>query len=114
MARKNKTYKDLVSMAEDYGVADNAMFLTALNQYCTQQKIIDEINRILLDEESLLSTKEYVKNRENIYAHPLVKELPKHSDAANRTANIILDIIKTFGHKKTTGGKLQELMNDDE
>ena len=114
MARKNKTYKDLVAMAEAYGVADNAMLLTALNQYCTQQKIIDEINRILLDEESLLSTKEYVKNRENIYAHPLVKELPKHSDAANRTANVILDIIKTFGHKKSAGGKLAALMNDDE
>ena len=113
MARKNKTYKDLVAMAEAYGVADNAMFLTALNQYCTQQKIIDEINRILLDEESLLSTKEYVKNRENIYAHPLVKELPKHSDAANRTANIILDIIKTFGHKKTAVGKLKAMMNDE-
>ena len=113
MARKNKTYKDLVAMAEAYGVADNAMFLMALNQYCTQQKIIDEINRILLEQESLLSTKEYVRNRENVYAHPLVKELPKHSDAANRTANIILDIIKTFGHKKTAVGKLEAMMNDE-
>lgn len=114
MARKNKTYKDLVAMAEAYGVAENALFLTALNQYCTQQKVIEQINNILLQEDSLLTKKEYVKNRENVYAHPLIRELPKHSDAANRTASVILDIIKTLGHKKATGGKLETLMNNDD
>lgn len=117
MARKNKTYREMVEMAKSYGVENNAMFLTALNQYCTQQKVIETINKVLLEEDSLITTKEYVKNRENVYAHPLIRELPKHSDAANRTASVILDIIKTLGHKKsTTGGKLDELLNaeDDE
>ena len=114
MARKTKTYKDLVTMAEEYGVADNALFLTALNQYCTQQKVIDTINKVLNEEDRLITTKEYVKNRENVYAHPLIRELPKHSDAANRTASIILDIIKTLGHKKASGSKLDEFLKDDE
>ena len=113
MARKTKTYKDLVEMARDYGVDQNALFLTALNQYCTQQKVIDTINKVLLEEDSLITTKEYVKSRENIYAHPLIKELPKHADAANRTASVILDIIKSLGHKKATGGKLEDLLNDE-
>ena len=62
MARKPKTYRDLVAMAEDYGVDQNALFLTALNQYCTQQKVIDTINKVLNEEDSLITTKEYVKN----------------------------------------------------
>ena len=113
MARKTQTYAALVSMAKDYGVDTNALFLTALNQYCTQQKVIEQIQKILLEEDSLLTKKEYVKNRENVYAHPLIRELPKHSDAANRTASVILDIIKTLGHKKATSGKLESLMNDE-
>ena len=113
MARKTQTYAALVAMAKDYGVDTNALFLTALNQYCTQQKVIEQIQKILLEEDSLLTKKEYVKNRENVYAHPLIRELPKHSDAANRTASVILDIIKTLGHKKTTSGKLESLMNDE-
>lgn len=114
MARKTKKYRNLVQMAEDYGVADNALFLSALDQYCTQQKVIDGINEVLSDSETLLTTKEYVKNRENVYAHPLIRELPKHSDAANRTANTMLDIIKTLGHKKSGGGKLEQFLNDAE
>ena len=111
---KGKTYNTLVRMAKDYGVEKNAMFLTALRQYAAQQKVIEDINTILNDEETLMTTKEYVKGRENVYSHPLVKELPKHSDAANRTASLILDIIKTLGHKKQTGSKLEGLMNDDD
>ena len=114
MARKGKTYTAIMKMAADYGVEKNALFLTALSQYCTQQKVIEQIQQILLEEDSLLTKKEYVKNRENVYAHPLIRELPKHSDAANRTAGVILDIIKTLGHKKAASGKLESLMNDDE
>ncbi len=111
---KKVTYNALLKMAKEYGVADNALFTTALQQYVTQQKVIAQINEILLEEDSLITKKEYVKNRANVYAHPLIRELPKHSDAANRTASVILDIIKTLGHKKTTGGKLQQLIDDDE
>ena len=40
-----------------------------------------------------------MKGENNDYAAPLVKELPKHSDAANRTAGTILDIIVKLGRK---------------
>ena len=59
-----------------------------------------------------MMTKEYVKGRENVYSHPLVKELPKHSDSANRTAATILDIIKTFGKEPVQKGKLEEFMDE--
>lgn len=114
MEKHTATYNKLKRMAKEYGVDKNALFLSALNQYSVQQKVIDDINRILSDEDSLMTTKEYVKGRENVYANPLVRELPKHADAANRTVNVMLDIIKTLGHKKQTGSKLEGLMMDDD
>jgi len=108
------SYQALLKMADEYGVKENPLFKQQLKQYVTQQKVIQAIDDAINEEEALLSKKEYVKNRENVYAHPLVKELPKHTDAANRTASVILDIIKTLGHKKASGGKLEELMGNDE
>ena len=114
MARHSADYNKIKKMAEDYGVEKNAMFLTLLKQYEIQQDVIDNIKKSLSDEENLMTIKEYVKGRENVYANPLVRELPKHSDAANRTASAMLEVIKTLGHKKTTGSKLEGLLNDEE
>ena len=115
MARASKNsdvLSELKKMAARYCVDDNAMFLAAANQYALQQRVIDNIKAALDAEDSLMSTKEYVKGRENIYAHPLVKELPKHADSANRTAQTMLNIIETLGHEKPTGGKLGALINE--
>lgn len=111
---KNKdVLTELVEMAKQYGVNDNAVFLAAASQYALQQRVINNIKDALDAEDSLMSTKEYVKGRENIYAHPLVKELPKHADSANRTAQTILNIIETLGRKKKDpGGKLGALMDE--
>ena len=100
-ANQNKdVLEELKAMAEKYGVQGNAMFLAAANQYALQQRVINSIKETLDAEESLMTTKEYVKGRENVYANPLVKELPKHADSANKTAQTILDIIKVFGREK--------------
>ena len=53
-----------------------------------------------IEEGDLTTQKTYLKGQANDYAAPLVKELPKHSDAANRTAGTILDIIVKLGQKK--------------
>lgn len=105
--------EELITMARQYGVEDNAVFLAAAGQYALQQRVINNIKDALDAEDSLMSTKEYVKGRENIYAHPLVKELPKHADSANRTAQTILNIIETLGKKKKeSGSKLGALMDE--
>ena len=48
-------------------------------------------------------TKEYVKGRENVCVHPLVQEIPKHVDCANRTLGIIGKIIVERGKEKPDG-----------
>lgn len=99
MAKKQVLYDDLVAMAEEYGIAENALLRAAMKQYELQQKVLDML-RAEIDAGELTTEKSYVAGASNTYAAPLVKELPKHSDAANRTAGTILDIIIKLGHKQ--------------
>ena len=99
------TYGELLRMAKQYGVDQNALFLAAAKQYDLQQKVIEMLKAGIEDGE-MTTKKTYLAGQANEYAAPLVKELPKHSDAANRTAGIILDIIVKLGRKpeETDGG----------
>ena len=92
------TYEELLRMAKQYGVDQNALFLAAAKQYDLQQRVIEMLKAGIEDGE-LTTSKTYIAGQANDYAAPLVKELPKHSDAANRTAGIILDIIVKLGQK---------------
>lgn len=118
MAQTKVSYSKIIKMAEAYGVADNALFIAAANQYTLQQRVIENIKKALDEEESLVLTKEYVKNRANAYANPLIRELPKHSDSANKTLNAMLDIITKLGHEPKEEKKqdtlLEKLMSDME
>ena len=110
MAGKKTTYAGLMRMAKKYGVEKNEMFVAAAGQYITQRGVIDEINKKLQEEEDFVTTKEYVKGRENVCVHPLIRELPKHSDSANKTLVTMLEIIKTFGKEPEHHWKLEEMM----
>lgn len=101
-------YNNLMDMAAAYGVDKNPLFMTAAHQYQVQQTIIDKIRRELSAEKTLCVEKEYVKNRENTYVHPLIKELPKHSESANRTAQTMLAIITQLGKEPAAGNKMAE------
>lgn len=114
MARNQTRYGNIdgiKKMAKEYGVASNPLFLSALENYETVQKAIEQINKILFDDD-ILTTKEYVKGRENVYIHPAIKELPRHIDMANKTRACMIDIIEKFG---TIGEKdpLQSFLGGD-
>ena len=98
MAKVKKTYDELLTMAKQYGVENNALFIAAAEQYDLQMRVIRMLKEGI-DDGDLTTSKTYIKGENNEYAAPLVKELPKHSDAANRTAGIILDIIVKLGRK---------------
>ena len=85
-------------MAKQYGVDQNALFLAAAKQYDLQQRVI-EMLKAGIEDSDLVTSKTYIAGQSNDYAAPLVKELPKHSDAANRTAQVILDIVVKLGQK---------------
>ena len=112
MAKVKTTYDELMELAEQYGVENNALFVASAKQYSTQQKVIENIRQALEEEDNLMTTKEYVKGRMNVYANPLVRELPKHADSANKTLNTMLDIVIKLGKPLATGNsKLEDLIN---
>lgn len=111
MARKTRTLQELERMAEDYGVQDNALFCAAIGQYALQLRVIDDIKKAI-DEDDVTVKKEYVKGRANAYANPAIKELPRHADSANKTASLILDIIKELGREKPVAGRLEQLRDE--
>jgi len=112
MAKVTNTYDDLIRLAKQYGVDDNALFVSCANQYAIQQKVIENIKKAIEEEDNLLATKEYVKGVANIYANPLVRELPKHSDSANRTMQVMLDIVTKLGVKKQPTSRLGQMIDE--
>lgn len=111
MGRKTKTIKELTAMAKLYQIQDNALLQKAIEQYSFQLEVIEKIKKQLKEKESLLTTKEYVKGRENISVNPLVKELPKHSDSANKTAALILSMIESLGKEPKQKRELDAFIN---
>lgn len=109
--KAGNSLEGLRNLAEKYGVSDNAMVCEAISQYAFQLDVIKGIKKELNDTGNLLSTKEYVKGRENQYANPLIRELPKHCDSANKTAQIIMNLIENFGKPPKEQSKLEELMS---
>lgn len=112
MEKQNKTYDELLELARQYGVEKNALFVASAKQYATQQKVIENIRQALDEEDSLMTSKEYVKGRVNVYANPLVRELPKHADSANKTLNTMLDIVIKLGKPQAASSRLDELMDE--
>ena len=111
MPRKTATLTELEKMAKEYSVDKNALFRSAIKQYALQLRVIEDIKKAI-DEDDVMVTEEYVKGRENSYANPAVKELPRHADSANKTAALILDIIKTLGKPAKTPDKLDAMRNE--
>lgn len=106
-SNKRNLFDDLMDMAAEYNVQDNAMFIAAANQYKVQQKVIEMIENAISNED-LTTEKTYLKGTTNSYANPLVKELPKHSDSANKTLQTMLDIITKLGHKTEEKSELSK------
>lgn len=112
MAKQKTTYDELMQLAKRHNVESNEFFISCAKQYDLQTQIIDKIKKALENDE-LLVTKEYVKGRENVMANPLIKELPKHTDSANKTLALMLDIVNSMGSKEPKGdSKLDKLLNE--
>ena len=110
MPKEYANIKDIKRLAKECGVDTNPLFISTLNNYETVQLSIESIHNTLKSE-SLTVKKEYVKGRENQYINPVVKELPRLVDIANKTMNNMLLIIRQFGKIKGTGDELLDFIN---
>lgn len=105
----NDKAKELVDLAMQAGVEQNFFFVTTLNRYNVQLRTLAELEKVL-KEEDVLVTKEYVKNRRNLYTHPAITEYNKTSQAANNTVQTLLKIITTLAEHSIS----DNIESDDE
>lgn len=96
---------ELMNMAEKTGAKKNVLFLTTLRRYQVQLAILEDLEKSLQEEGSLV-TKEYVKGRKNVYTNPAIVQYNKTTDSANKTAAALFDIMERLEAKnKKTGSE---------
>lgn len=99
MAKAVSSYRKLLKFGKIFEVHGDEDFKAAAMTYAEEVELIAQM-RTQLEEDGMTVEKEYVKGRQNVCIHPLVQEIPKHVDCANRTLGILGDIIVKRGRQK--------------
>ena len=111
MARKKLSYKDIMALADQYGVKDNVLFVSAAERYASQLEMIRKM-REELDRDGLIMEVIGSTGQKKFEAHPMAVQLPKYNDTANKTLGVMLDIIQRLGTEAPAGDKLGEFLNE--
>jgi len=109
MAKKKLDFDEIMELAETYGVKDNVLFVSAADRYAGQIKIIQEMQESVTG--GLLMKSVGSMGQEKVETNPLVIQLPKYNDTANKTLSIMLDIIGKLGTAAPVGDKLGDFLN---
>lgn len=91
--------REILRIAEQHGVEQNFFFITTFKRYQVQLSILSDLEKAI-QEDGLLVTKEYVKNRKNLYTHPAIKDYNQTTNSANRTVETMMKIITTLRTKE--------------
>ena len=110
MAKQKLSFDEIMKLAEQYGVKDNVLFVSAADRYAGQIKIIQEMQKSVAG--GLLMKSVGSMGQEKVETNPLVVQLPKYNDTANKTLSIMLDIIARLGTPAPAGDKLGEFLNE--
>lgn len=110
MAKQKLSFDEIMKLADQYGVKDNVLFVSAADRYAGQIRIIQEMTESVAG--GLLMTQTGSKGQEKIETNPLVAQLPKYNDTANKTLGVMLDIIQRLGTQEPAGDKLGEFLNE--
>jgi len=110
MAKKKPTFDEIMELAKAYGVDNNVLFVTASQRYAGQVKIIDEMQESVSG--CLLMSTVGSMGQEKVETNPLVAQLPKYNDTANKTLGVMLDIIQKLGTPVQVGDKLGEFLSE--
>lgn len=91
-------FKKMLAFGKEYQIDGEQDFLEAARIYSEEAALIDQM-RDRLDEDGLTVMKTY-KTGEVEVAHPLLSELPRHVESANRCLMTISSMIEERGAKK--------------
>lgn len=110
MAKQKLSFDEIMELAEQYGVKDNVLFVSAADRYAGQVKIIQDMQESVAD--GLLMKTVGSMGQEKVETNPLVIQLPKYNDTANKTLGVMLDIIQRLGAPAPAGDKLGEFLSE--
>lgn len=85
----------ILEAAQRSGIEQNFLFITTFTRYITQLNILNGLEAEI-KKEPLMTSKEYIKGRENIYCHPMINAYNKTVDSANRTATTLMKVITSL------------------
>lgn len=105
MAASVTSLKKLMALGARYHVDKEEDFAASAKTFAQEAQLIAQM-RAQIKADGLTVNKEYVKGRQNVTAHPLIAEIPKHVDCANRLLANMANII-------TTRGEMPEAAEDD-
>ena len=91
-------FKKMLAFGKEYQIENEQDFLEAARIYSEEAALIDQM-RDRLDEDGLTVMKTY-KTGEVEVAHPLLSELPRHVESANKCLMTISSMIEDRGAKK--------------
>jgi len=111
MAKKDLSFDEIMELADQYGVKDNVLFISAAERYAGQMDLIRKIQEDL-DKRGLIFVVVGSTGQQKIEANPMASQLPKYNDTANKTLGVMLDIIQRLGTAAPAGDKLGEFLNE--
>ena len=111
MAKQKPTFDDIMELAKAYGVDDNVLFVSASKRYAGQLEMIEKIQEDLRERGMIIEVVGST-GQQKIEANPMVAQLPKYNDTANKTLGVMLDIIQKLGTAAPVGDKLGEFLSE--
>lgn len=105
----NEQAQEIIRIAEESGVQSNFFFITTFKRYQVQLNILTELEKTIKKEGALV-TKEYVKNRKNLYTNPAISDYNRTTDSANKTVATLMRILRNFGVDDTGEQDVDPLM----
>ena len=111
MAKQKLSFDEIMKLAEQYGVKDNVLFVSAAERYAGQVEMIRKIQEDL-ERRGLILLIVRSQGQQKIEANPMAGQLPKYNDTANKTLGVMLDIIGKLGTAAPAGDKLGEFLSE--
>lgn len=105
----NEQAQEILKIAEAYGVSSNFLFINTFKTYLVQIKILQDLEKSI-NKDGTITTKEYVKGRENIYTHPAIREYNNTVNSANRTVTTLMKIIRGSKDDDSNGDEEDPLL----
>ena len=99
-------FKKMIAFGKVYQVDGEQDFIEAARIYAEEAGLIDQM-RERLDKDGLTVMKTY-KTGDVEVAHPLLSELPRHVESANKCLSTIASMIEDRGAKKTAARDLDQ------